>query len=336
MVAHLDEKEAQPILQVKDLVTSFQTETGKIRAVDHVSFTVRRGKTLAIVGESGCGKSVTALSIMRLLPEANSSIDDGSIYLASKDILQLKKSEMQKIRGNEISMVFQEPMTALNPVFTVGQQIIETIRIHRTCTRKKAREMALQMLKEVSIPDPERRIDEYPFQLSGGMRQRVMIAIALACRPQVLIADEPTTALDVTIQKQIMDLMKTLQTQHGTSIILITHDLGVVADAADDIVIMYAGNVIEKGSVLSIFERPAHPYTVGLLASVPKLDSPKGKELTCIEGMVPSLHHLPSGCRFHPRCPKATSLCQKTPPKLQQITDDHWVACHHTNARRDH
>ena len=326
--------EAEPLLKVENLVTSFRTDDGTITAVDDVSFSVRRGKTLAVVGESGCGKSVTALSIMRLLPKANSIIGGGQVVLTGQNLLGFDEREMRTVRGNRISMIFQEPMTALNPVFTVGQQIMEVFQIHRHLNKRDARLEAIRMLREVSIPDPERRVDEYPFQLSGGMRQRVMIAMALACEPEVLIADEPTTALDVTIQAQIIKLMDALQREHETSIIFITHDLGVVAETADDVVIMYAGKIVEQGSVYDIFENPQHPYTRGLMASIPSLDDDKTKPLSTIAGTVPGLQNLPKGCRFNTRCPLAMERCTAAPPQLKPTDGgggggeaDHRVAC---------
>ncbi len=324
--------DSQGLLEVRNLVTSFRTQTGTVRAVDGVSLRVEPGRTLAMVGESGCGKSVTALSIMRLIPADNGSIDSGEVRLGGVDLLALPEAEMRHIRGNEISMIFQEPMTALNPVFTVGQQIGEIFKAHRGYTRAEARQASIAMLREVKIPNPEQRVDQYPFQMSGGMLQRVMIAMALACEPRVLIADEPTTALDVTIQAQILRLMQDLQREHGTAILLITHDLGVVAEVADDVLIMYAGRVVEHTDVYSLFESPRHPYTRGLLASIPKLDHRKGEALNTIEGTVPSLASLPTGCRFHPRCPLADDLCRTRAPELASCGDNHDVACHHADA----
>ncbi len=321
------------LLEVVDLVTSFRTDTGTIRAVDQVSFKVGAGRTLAVVGESGCGKSVTALSVMRLVPADNGSIDAGSVHFKGTNLLDLSEREMREIRGNEISMIFQEPMTALNPVFTVGQQIIEIFKTHRGYGRAQAREAAIAMLHEVKIPNPEQRVDEYPFQLSGGMLQRVMIAMALACEPSLLIADEPTTALDVTIQAQILTLMRNLQQQRSTAIILITHDLAVVAEVADSVVIMYAGKIAERGDIYSIFENPKHPYTQGLLKSIPGLNDTRKGGLSTIEGNVPSLQNLPEGCRFHPRCPHAQPLCRGEVPQLEAVDDIHDVACHLVSGR---
>ncbi len=319
--------EPAPLLDVRNLVTAFRTDDGPVRAVDDVSFAVAPGRTLAIVGESGCGKSVTALSLMRLI-DSNGQVESGSIRLEGEELLKLSVKEMRRIRGNRISMIFQEPMTALNPVVTVGKQIIEVFRIHRDLTRGEARQAAIDALRTVRIPDPERRVDEYPFQMSGGMRQRVMIAMALACEPRLLIADEPTTALDVTIQAQILKLMKQLQRERGTSILFITHDLGVVAEVADDVLIMYAGRVVERGSVHQIFENPAHPYTQGLMASIPSLDSDRATKLATIEGTVPGLRDLPTGCRFHPRCKHAADLCRREHPAMSAVGEAHDAACH--------
>ena len=318
-----------PLLEVQDLVTAFRTDDGVVRAVDGVSLRVDSGRTLALVGESGCGKSVTALSIMRLL-DANGEIAAGRIRLDGREILDLSPGEMRTIRGNQISMIFQEPMTALNPVGTVGAQIMEVFQIHRRLSRRDARRAAIEALRTVRMPDPERRVDEYPFQLSGGMRQRVMIAMALACEPRLLIADEPTTALDVTIQAQILNLMRQLQRERGTSILFITHDLGVVAEMADDVLIMYAGRMVERGSVQDVFTRPAHPYTQGLMRSIPSLDSPRKSKLWTVEGTVPGLRDLPTGCRFHPRCPHAAKLCREVDPQLADVAPDHGAACHLT------
>ncbi|MFP6628262.1 MAG: ABC transporter ATP-binding protein [Myxococcota bacterium] len=322
--------ESAPLLDVQNLVTAFRTEEGAVRAVDDVSFQVAPGKTLAIVGESGCGKSVTALSIMRLIPEGNGTIEAGRIRLEGEDLLSLPAKAMRAVRGNRISMIFQEPMTALNPVVTIGKQIMEVFQIHQGLGRKQARDAAIEALRTVRIPDPEHRVDEYPFQMSGGMRQRVMIAMALACEPRLLIADEPTTALDVTIQAQILKLMKQLQKERGTSILFITHDLGVVAGMADEVLIMYAGKVVERGSTLQIFERPSHPYTQGLMASIPSLDSERKAPLSTIEGTVPGLHELPTGCRFHPRCSHAGAPCRETAPQLLEVETGHRAACHWT------
>jgi oligopeptide/dipeptide ABC transporter ATP-binding protein len=317
----------EPLLEVRNLCTAFRSDEGTYRAVDDVSFSVPRGKTLALVGESGCGKSVTALSIMRLLPEANGFIDAGEILLGGKNLVDFSEHEMRSVRGNRISMIFQEPMTALNPVFTIGNQIMEVYRIHRSYSKAQARDAAIGMLDRVGIPDAPRQANNYPFQLSGGMRQRAMIAMALACEPELLIADEPTTALDVTIQAQILDLMLELQDECGTSILLITHDLGVVAQTASEVVIMYAGRIAERGPVLPIFENPQHPYTQGLMASIPSLDDDRSRKLMTIEGTVPSLKDMPAGCRYHPRCQYAESLCREERPSLVEGGGDQAVAC---------
>jgi len=317
---------ADPLLVVKNLVTSFQTERGLIKPVDGVSFSIVKGQTVGSVGESGCGKSVTSLSILQLIPSPPGKIESGEIILDGKDLVKFSESDMQAIRGNRISMIFQEPMTSLNPVFTIGNQIGEVFRIHQGMSRKDALDQAIEMLKLVKIPAPERRAHEYPHQLSGGMRQRVMIAMALACRPHLLIADEPTTALDVTIQAQILDLMGQLQDELNMAVLLITHDLGVVAEVCDDVVVMYAGKVVEKTSVKNIFEAPAHPYTHGLLNSIPRLGR-KVERLPTIEGSVPNLSKLPLGCRFQERCPKVYEKCRQQEPTLFQKTDGHEVAC---------
>lgn len=321
-------QESNALLEVRNLQTAFQTESGRIRALDGVSFAVERGKTLAVVGESGCGKSVTAMSIMGLVQDANGYIEGGEILFENQNIASLSKDKMQKIRGNRISMIFQEPMTALNPVYTVGSQIAEVFRNHRGLGRSEALAEALRMLKLVHIPDPEKRLHEYPFQMSGGMRQRVMIAMALACEPSLLIADEPTTALDVTIQAQILRLMKELQREKNTAIIFITHDLGIVAEMADHVVVMYAGKAVEYGNVYDIFENPKHPYTKGLLNSIPSPTLTKAHRLNTIEGTVPSLRNLPVGCRFNTRCPLAQDPCFAKHPSLETYESGHKVACY--------
>ncbi len=319
--------EPAALLDVRNLVTAFRTDDGPVRAVDDVSFQVAPGRTLAIVGESGCGKSVTALSVMRLIDQ-NGQVESGSVRLEGEELLSLSPRQMREVRGNRISMIFQEPMTALNPVITVGKQIAEVFRIHRGLSRSEGRNAAIEALRTVRIPDPERRVDEYPFQMSGGMRQRVMIAMALACEPRLLIADEPTTALDVTIQAQILKLMRGLQQERDTSILFITHDLGVVAEMADEVLIMYAGKVVERGSVRRIFESPAHPYTQGLMRSIPSLDTDRGTALSTIEGTVPGLRALPSGCRFHPRCPHQVERCREAVPPPSAVGPDHEAACY--------
>jgi peptide/nickel transport system ATP-binding protein len=312
------------LLEVRALRTSFAVEAGELSAVDGVSFALDAGRTLAIVGESGCGKSVTALSIMGLV--APPGRVRGEIRFEGIDLTRLPAAAMRELRGNRLSMIFQEPMTSLNPAFTVGEQIIEGILRHRSLSRAAARERTIEMLRRVHIPSPERRFDDYPHRLSGGMRQRVMIAMALACEPKLLIADEPTTALDVTIQAQILDLMRTLREETGTAIILITHDLGVVAELADEVAVMYAGRIVEHASVETLFARPEHPYTVGLLGSIPRVDLEQ-ERLPAIEGLVPNpLEPIP-GCRFHPRCPFAIERCRREDPQLMAVGDAHAAAC---------
>ncbi len=315
------------LLEVRDLAVSFRTDDGRLRAVDGVSLTVQRGRTLALVGESGCGKSVTALAVMRLLDEGG-AIDAGEIRLDGTDLRTLDAAEMRAVRGNRISMIFQEPMTAMNPVFTVGEQIAEVFRIHRDYAKAEARDAAIEMLRKVGITDAERRAGEYPFQFSGGMLQRAMIAMALACEPELLIADEPTTALDVTIQAQILDLMNELQSRLGTSILLITHDLGVVSEVADDVAIMYAGRIAERGPAAQVIAEPLHPYARALLASMPTLDDDKSRPLTTIDGSVPALRAMPSGCRFNTRCPHVQQMCRDQTPPLEPAAPDRNVSCH--------
>jgi peptide/nickel transport system ATP-binding protein len=318
------------VLDVKGLQTVFFTASGLFRAVDDVSFNVRRGQTLAIVGESGCGKSVTALSVMRLVPDPPGRIIGGSVVLEGIDLLDLDEDEMRKIRGNRISMIFQEPMTSLNPVMRIGDQITEAVRLHRPMTRMEAWKQAVEMLRLVRIPVPERRAHEYPHQLSGGMRQRAMIAMALACRPALLIADEPTTALDVTIQAQILQLILELQKELGMGLILITHDLGVVAQTAQRVIVMYAGRKVEEADVETLFANPKHPYTRGLMASIPGVPAAGAKanaRLVEIPGMVPSLTRLPKGCAFAPRCELAIARCREEYPPLETQGDDHLAAC---------
>lgn len=309
-------KEQENILVVNNLQTSFATEGGEVRAVDGVSFTVPKGKTIGIVGESGSGKSITSLSILRLLA-SNGKIKGGEILFKGKDLVKLSDKEMRALRGNQISMIFQEPMTSLNPVYTVGQQISETLLIHKKLSKKEAMAQSVEMLKLVGIPSPEKRVKQYPHELSGGMRQRVMIAMALACSPEILIADEPTTALDVTIQAQILELIRGLQDRLGMSVIMITHDLGVVAETCDYVAVMYAGQVVEYSDVRSLFKKPKHPYTLGLLNSLPRHDIDQEK-LIPIKGVVPSPFDMPVGCRFAPRCPAATELCHREMPQLEQ------------------
>ncbi|TLS38645.1 ABC transporter ATP-binding protein [Pseudalkalibacillus caeni] len=319
-------KQDQDVLVVKNLKTHFFTEDKVTKAVDGVDFKVKRGETLGIVGESGCGKSMTSLSIMRLVPSPPGKIVDGEILFKGENLLDKSEEEMRKVRGNEISMIFQEPMTSLNPVYTVGEQIAEAIRIHQNAGKKEAWNKAVDMLKLVGMPSPEKRAKQEPHELSGGMRQRVMIAIALACNPELLIADEPTTALDVTIQAQILDLLKKLQNELGTAIVMITHDLGVVAETCDKVAVMYAGKVVEYTDVDSLFENPKHPYTEGLLNSIPKLDEDV-EELQAIRGSVPSPSDLPKGCLFAPRCPYARELCHQSLPDLTEMDGEIKVRC---------
>ncbi|MEO0653851.1 MAG: ABC transporter ATP-binding protein [Pseudomonadota bacterium] len=319
----------EKLLQVRDLQTSFDlTKTLSVRAVDGVSFDVHAGETLAIVGESGSGKSVTSLSIMGLLPKDNGRITGGSITLMGRDITHLPDAEMRDIRGRDIGMIFQEPMTSLNPVHTVGQQIAEMVVRHRAVRKSKARVRAIEMLDLVGIPEPHRRVDAYPHEMSGGMRQRAMIAMALACEPRILIADEPTTALDVTIQAQMLELMQGLQDKLGMAMIFITHDLGVVAEIADRVVVMYAAQVIETADVGEIFGNPRMPYTAGLMNSIPRLGAARRQErLEVIPGTVPALTALPSGCRFHPRCSFASEVCTRAAPTLEDGGDGHMIRC---------
>ena len=315
------------LLEVKGLRTSFKLEGGgEFSPVDGVSFSVEAGRTLGIVGESGCGKSVTSLSIMGLLPKGQGRISAGSVVFEGRDLATLKPEEMRSLRGNRMAMIFQEPMTSLNPAFTIGQQLMEGIRCHQNVTAEQAREHAIEMLRLVRIPSPEQRIDEYPHKLSGGMRQRVMIAMALSCRPKLLIADEPTTALDVTIQAQVLDLMRSLREETGTAIVLITHDLGVIAELADDVVVMYAGRVVERAPVAQLFAMPQHPYTIGLLGSIPKMHGEQGR-LNAIEGQVPTPMSQTSGCRFAPRCPFAVAQCKEDVPLLREVAAGHEAAC---------
>lgn len=319
------------LLEVKNLKTQFKTDDGTFLAVDDVSFTVEKGKTIGLVGESGCGKSVTSLSVMRLIPTPPGNIVGGQILFEGKDLLKLSESEMRSVRGNKISMIFQEPMTSLNPVFTIGNQIGEAVALHnKNLTRDQVRQRAIEMLELVGIPEPNKRVDDYPHQLSGGMRQRVMIAMALSCSPQVLIADEPTTALDVTIQAQILDLIRKLQKDLGTAVIMITHDLGVVAETCDNVAVMYAGKIVEYGSVEDIFYRPKHHYTKGLLNSVPHFEAGNRRErLATIPGLVPSLLELKPGCRFRDRCTAAKGNCAEVEPTLKTVSGTHQVACYY-------
>jgi len=325
---------AETILDIQDLRTHFFTSGGVVRAVDGVSYAVRSGETLGVVGESGCGKSVTALSILRLVADPPGRIVGGEIRFAGTNLLDLTESEMEGIRGNDISMIFQEPMTSLNPLIAVGRQIAEAIALHRGLSRRDAFDRAVEMLRRVHIPEAERRAHAYPHQLSGGMRQRVMIAMAVSCNPKLLIADEPTTALDVTIQAQILDLMRELQETLGTAIVLITHDMGVVAENADRVVVMYAGRKVEEASAKDLFEQPGHPYTKGLLGSIPNVEAAahartRRARLNEIKGLVPSLSDLPQGCTFAPRCGMASDECRASFPPLLQHRPGHWIACWH-------
>ena len=329
-------KPDETVLEIENLKTHFFTAGGVVRAVDGVSYAVCSGETLGVVGESGCGKSVTALSVLRLVASPPGRIVGGAIRFAGRNLLDLTEREMEAIRGNDISMIFQEPMTSLNPLMTVGRQISEAIALHQGLSRHEAFVQAVEMLRRVHIPEAERRVHAYPHQLSGGMRQRVMIAMALSCGPRVLIADEPTTALDVTIQAQILDLMRELQDRLGTAIILITHDLGVVAENADRVVVMYAGRKVEEASAKALFESPGHPYTLGLLGSIPNLEvaaqtNTRRVRLSEIKGMVPSLADLPKGCTFAPRCGFATDECNAQYPPLVQHRPGHWVSCWHAD-----
>ncbi|BES64501.1 ABC transporter ATP-binding protein [Gottschalkiaceae bacterium SANA] len=308
------------LLEVKELETHFHIKGKVAKAVDGVSFSVGRKEVVALVGESGSGKSVTSLSVLGLIPSPPGKIEGGEIIFDGEDLLKKSNKEMQDVRGNEISMIFQEPMTSLNPVYPVGKQITEAIRRHNKISKKEARAIAIEMLSKVGLPSPEIRVDDYPHQMSGGMRQRVMIAMALATKPQLLIADEPTTALDVTIQAQILDLMNRLREETGTSILLITHDLGVVAETADRVVVLYCGKVMEMANVVDLFEDPRHPYTQGLIASIPKMEGESGR-LTMIEGNVPNPMQMPAGCPFEPRCTQSMEICKRKMPEIQQFGD---------------
>ena len=316
-----------PLLEIENLQTHFFTADGVVKAVDGVDLTIPHGKTLGLVGESGCGKSVTALSIMRLVQSPPGRIVGGRITFDGADLLRLPEDQMNRVRGGRISMIFQEPMTSLNPLLRVGEQISEAVVLHEKVSNRAALDRAIQMLRQVEIPSPERRVSAYPHELSGGMRQRVMIAIALACRPALLIADEPTTALDVTIQAQILDLLRALQREMGMSLLLITHDLGVVAEMADEVAVMYAGKVVEQAPVVTLFEDPKHPYTQGLLSSIPTLESNKAERLNVIRGSVPSLARLPAGCVFNPRCPHVMDVCREQMPVLKPVSVEQTVRC---------
>jgi len=324
----LQENNGDRLIEVSNLQTHFRTEDGIAKAVDGVSWSLKCGQTLALVGESGCGKSVTALSIMKLIPDPPGRIVGGQILFEGQDLATANEKQMRVIRGNRIAMIFQEPMTSLNPVYTIGNQIVEAVKLHQKLRGKDARDRAIEALRDVGIPAPEQRIKEYPHQMSGGMRQRVMIAMALSCNPTLLIADEPTTALDVTIQAQILDLLRKLQAEKHMSILLITHDLGVVAETADEVCVMYASKIVERAPVQELFANPMHPYTQGLFRSLPRVGENK-KRLDVIPGNVPNPLHFPSGCKFHPRCPLGDqdATCQSQEPQLKELRPGHWVAC---------
>ena len=315
------------LLEVKDLKTYFFTHEGTVKAVDGINLKVNKGETLGLVGESGCGKSVTALSIMRLIPSPPGKVVGGKIHFEGKNLLELSEKEMRKIRGRKISMIFQEPMTSLDPMFTIGDEIAEVIKLHQGLNKDEARKKAIESLRIVGMPDPEKRINEYPHELSGGMRQRAMIAMALSCNPALLIADEPTTALDVTIQAQILRLIDELRKKFGTSVLLITHDLGVIAETCDNVAVMYAGHIVEHTDVNTLFRDPLHPYTKGLMKSIPRLDI-DAERLEIIRGLVPNLLNMPPGCPFHPRCDFCSEVCTKELPKLIETEKNHLVRCH--------
>jgi oligopeptide transport system ATP-binding protein len=315
------------LLQVRDLKTYFYTDAGVVKAVDGVSYDLKEGETLGLVGESGCGKSVSALSILRLIANPPGKIVGGEIFFEGKDLLKISEEEIRKIRGNHIAMIFQEPMTSLNPVLTIGLQIGEALELHRNMNKKEAREEIIRLLRMVGISDPERRIDDYPHQFSGGMRQRVMIAMALSCNPKLLIADEPTTAVDVTIQAQLLEVVKELTSRLGTAVMLITHNLGVVARHVNRMAVMYAGRIVEQGPAAEVYAHPQHPYTIGLLASVPRLDKPRKERLVPIDGQPPNLILLPPGCSFVPRCSHRMEICSKERPELRPVGDSHFTAC---------
>ncbi len=324
------------MLEINDLRTYFYTLEGIVPAVDGVSFNIEKGETLCVVGESGCGKSVTAMSILKLIPTPPGKYVSGEILFNEEDLLEKSESEMRKIRGNDIAMIFQEPMTSLNPVYTVGNQIAESIILHQGLNKNEAKKKAVEMLRKVGIPLPEKRVREYPHQLSGGMRQRVMIAMALSCNPTLLIADEPTTALDVTIQAQILHLMRNLKKEYNSSILFITHDLGVVAEMADKVIVMYAGKIVEQGKVEDIFNNPQHPYTIGLLNSIPKLTGKRKEQLHVIKGNVPTFYNLPEGCRFSSRCEYVKEKCLIEEPKLVSLGEpDRKVACWLVDGKED-
>ena len=317
------------LLSIKDLHTYFYTDDGVVKAVDGIDLVIRRGETIGLVGESGCGKTVTALSIMRLIQQPPGRIVKGQILFDCQDLLRLSKAQMRQIRGNRISMIFQDPMTSLNPVFRASDQIVEVIRLHQGVPKRRAMDRAVEMLRKVGIADPEKRAHEYPYQMSGGIRQRVMIAIALSCNPELMIADEPTTALDVTIQAQVLDLMNTLKQDMGASILLITHDLGVIAEMAQSVAVMYAGRIVEYAEVVELFTNPKHPYTLGLMDSIPKMDEPvaEDKMLKAIPGIVPSLLDLPKECHFRERCSQISDMCTQKSPPLFELKSGHLVRC---------
>jgi len=317
----------EEILRVENLRINFITEDGVVKAIDGVSFSLKRGEVLGIVGETGCGKSVTAHAILRLLPQPPAQIVGGRVVFEGKNLLDLSEDEMNKIRGNGIAMIFQEPMTSLNPAFTIKEQMVDVITLHRNVSKKEAVEIAASALRDVKLPQPEIILNKYPHELSGGQRQRVMIAMALSCQPKILIADEPTTALDVTIQAQILNLIKNLQEKYKMSVMIITHDMGVVAQISDRVAVMYAGNVVEIGDVKEVLKSPIHPYTKGLLKSIPKIENPN-ERLETIPGSVPNLIDPPSGCRFHPRCSIRNDICEKKKPLLEEVKKGRYVACH--------
>jgi oligopeptide/dipeptide ABC transporter ATP-binding protein len=321
-----------PLLRVRNLVVEFDTDQGVIRAVDGVSFDLQPGETMGLVGESGCGKTVTGLALLGLVPSPPGRIVSGSIEFLGRDLTNLTEGELRRIRGSEISMIFQEPMTALNPVFRIGNQMMDVLRLHQGLTRRQARSAAIEMLAKVGIPDPDQRVDDYPHQLSGGMRQRVMIAMALSCGPKLLVADEPTTALDVTTQAQVLEQITKLQQEFGMAMILVTHDLGVVAETCQKAIVMYCGSIVENSPIEALFHTPRHPYTAGLLASIPRVRDERVTELPVIPGMVPDLLHLPSGCRFADRCAKVKDQCRQKMPELLQLAETQTlVACYEPN-----
>lgn len=318
----------ETLISIKGLKTNFYTYSGVVLALDGIDLDIMKNETIGLVGETGCGKSVTALSIIRLIQWPPGRIDEGSIIFEGKDLLKLSNDEMQNIRGNKISMIFQEPMNSFNPVFTIGDQIAEVLILHQKMDKKTSAEKTVEMLAFTGIPAPERVAKSFPHELSGGMLQRAMISMALACRPALLIADEPTTALDVTIEAQILELMRDLKTKTGSSILMITHDLGIIAEVCDRVGVMYAGNIVELSTVKNIFSHPMHPYTIGLIGSIPKFNQKKGVRLDMISGSVPNLIYPPTGCRFHPRCTKAMDICKTEKPKMVEVEEGHSVACH--------